>query len=211
MRMHDYVTSVVLLLASGCSDFASASPTPDAGADGSWPMTDRDGAAEPDREPDAESGIDADASAPRDLDAGAMHEDSGAASFVVCPQSLEPTYPSIDRLVFKRSCGTEGTTCHSSEGAIYSGGLDLESDAWAQLLGPAGTGEPANNIEGSAGDLLRVLPGDAAASFLLIKLQTIVPNDPEYGSGMPFGAPGSVCPEAVRAVSQWINAGASRQ
>ena len=54
----------------------------------------------------------------------------------------------------------------------------------------------------------QVLPADASGSFLIIKLKTSIGNDEGYGAGMPFGSWGDVCPEAIAAVSQWIEAGA---
>jgi hypothetical protein len=124
----------------------------------------------------------------------------------VCPPSVEPTFASIRQAVFEASCETAGA-CHSTEGAVNSGQLDLQTDPYEALLGD-GTGVPANNISGSDKGLVRVAPGDPENSFLVIKLRTMVPDDPKYGSGMPFGNPGSVCDKTRTAVSDWIRAGA---
>lgn len=133
---------------------------------------------------------------------------SDAGTYAVCASGVEPTFASLDAALFKVSCGTAGSACHSAAGSIYSGGLDLQGDAYAALVGDGGV--RANNIAGSATGLLRVKPGSPAESFLYLKLTTARPDDARYGSGMPFGAPGSVCPETVQAVATWINQGARR-
>ena len=68
----------------------------------------------------------------------------------------------------------------------------------------------ANNIAGSVRNLRRVVPGDAASSFLLIKLMTTSQNDPRYGAGMPLPGPGGLCPSAQDAIQAWITTGAQR-
>ena len=76
------------------------------------------------------------------------------------------------------------------------------------LLGDGG-GAAAQNIAGSATGLVRMKPFDPAHSFLLIKLSTTARADPAFGHGMPFPAPGSVCPATLQAIADWIDAGAS--
>ena len=131
-----------------------------------------------------------------------------AGSYAVCASGVQPTFASLDAKVFKVSCGTGTTGCHSTVGSVYSGGLDLQGDAFAALVGDGGV--PANNIAGSETGLLRVKPGSAAQSFLYLKLTTTRPDDARYGSGMPFGTPGSVCPDTLQAVATWIDQGAPR-
>jgi hypothetical protein len=126
----------------------------------------------------------------------------------VCPDGLEPRFGSIEPKVIRVSCGVSTTGCHSTEGSVNSGGLDMESDPWLHLLGPDGTGQPANNQEGTVKGLLRVKPGDPDNSFLVIKLSTKTNTSPEYGSGMPFPTPGDVCPETLETIKVWIAAGA---
>ena len=128
--------------------------------------------------------------------------------FVVCARGVAPTFASIQAKVLAVSCGTGGSACHSSEGALFSGELDLETDAYRNLLGPDGKGAPANNIEGDVTGLLRVAPGNPDASFLVTKLVTTTTSDAHYGAGMPFDAPGDVCPETLAAIRTWIAAGA---
>ena len=129
--------------------------------------------------------------------------------FAVCAHGIAPTFASIQAKVLTVSCGTAGSACHSSEGAIYSGGLDLAADAYRNLLGTDGKGAPANNIEGDVTGLLRVAPGNPDASFLLIKLITTTKTDAHHGAGMPFDSPGDVCPETLAAIRAWIADGAA--
>ena len=134
----------------------------------------------------------------------------GGADAPICPPDLQPTFGSINHeILATASCGTNGSGCHSHDGALNSGGLDLSTDPYHALLGADGGGAPAENIAGNAGHpLLRVVPGDPANSFLVIKLTTTSSSDPRYGSGMPFNAPGSICPSAIETIEQWIDAGA---
>jgi len=144
------------------------------------------------------------------------------AGFAVCPPDVDATFGSIyTQILSTPSCGTNNPiTCHSSSGSLSAGNLlDLSLDAgavavYAALLGADGGGYLSTNEDhppGSEGgvSVLRVVPGDAAASMLYIKLTTKSSNDPQYGSGMPLTAPGSVCPATLAAVQGWINAGAS--
>lgn len=132
------------------------------------------------------------------------------ASFVVCPCSVRPTFTSLRSEIFQASCGTNRPgSCHSVDGALNSGGLDFATDAHAALLGTNGQGATAENIAGSARPLVRVKPGDADHSFLTIKLSTKTATDARYGSGMPFGTSGSICPTALAAIRAWIAAGAA--
>jgi hypothetical protein len=134
------------------------------------------------------------------------------AGVVICP-TLDPTFDSIrTNLLNTDTCGSDRSgKCHSSGGAIYSGGLDYTVDASAlyeEFLGDSGLGQRAENIAGNDTNLLRVVPGNANASFLYIKLVTHSKADPTYGSGMPQDYPGAMCATSVAAVEQWINNGA---
>jgi hypothetical protein len=133
---------------------------------------------------------------------------AGCSSGEICP-NLQPHFSSIKTQLLQQSCGTGmAGKCHSVGGAQFSGGLDYATDPYVALLGTSGLGAPAQNIKGSVMNLLRVKPGDPANSFLVIKLKTSSSMDPQYGSGMPFNAPGTVCSTAVDTISQWIMAGA---
>jgi hypothetical protein len=157
----------------------------------------------------AEKGTDAGCSTSQSCDAAAACDgDSCAASFAVCPAGLEPTFDSIRSKILDVSCGTSGSNCHSMQGGGDSGGLVLSLDPYAALLGSDGTGARASNISGSVRGLRRVVPGDPDQSFLIIKLSTKVLNDPSYGAGMPRTAPGSLCPETLAVIRDWIAAGA---
>jgi hypothetical protein len=138
----------------------------------------------------------------------------GGASYAVCPPDLDASYQALLTQMFVATgCGSDRTlNCHSASGAAPSGTGNLLdfSDASAiydQLLGADGGGYYSTNLSGSA-HVLRVVPGDASASMLYIKLTLKTSADPLYGAGMPQDFPGSVCPEALDAVRQWIDQGA---
>jgi hypothetical protein len=128
-----------------------------------------------------------------------------------CP-ALEPRLSSIDKGLFRVSCGISGAkaiNCHSRDGAASASGLDLSTDPFDNLVN-----RPARNL-GATQHLqtfILVTPNDASpeASFLVRKLQLTDPAHPLYGSGMPADAPGSICAEAVAVVAQWIAQGAQR-
>ena len=129
-----------------------------------------------------------------------------------CP-ALEPKLSSIDKGLFRVSCGTSGAkaiNCHSRDGAATSSGLDLSVDPYTNLIDRVAQnrGATTHNIP----TFILVTPGDGSPerSFLVRKLQLIDPANPVYGSGMPADAPGSICPEAVTVVQQWIAQGAQR-
>lgn len=133
-----------------------------------------------------------------------------AEPWTVCPDDLQPTYADIHARVLSQSCGTGGTGCHSAEGGVYSGGLDMETDAHLALLGPDGLGAPAQNIEGSVTGLRRVVPGVPDESLIIFKLSTTNESEGPYGRGMPRPTPGSICPESLDAIRLWIEGGALR-
>jgi hypothetical protein len=132
-----------------------------------------------------------------------------------CP-NLQPTFSSfLTQVASTSTCGTNMQfNCHSSGGSGPMGTgnlLDFTLDAgdvYAELLGDGG-GAPSTNIAGDAGPVPRVVPGDAGASMLYIKLTLTSRSDPRYGSGMPLTAPGSLCPAVVGAVKTWIDQGAA--
>lgn len=132
--------------------------------------------------------------------------------FVVCPPALAPSFDDLLTRVFSTStCGTDNPhSCHSTSGSGPKGAgdlLDFTLDAgavYAELVG-----HNATNISGDT-PIVRVVPGDAGASMLYVKLTLTTASDPHYGAGMPLTAPGSVCPEALDAVRTWIEQGAKR-
>lgn len=118
-------------------------------------------------------------------------------------------FSTIRDTTFTKSCAV--AFCHDSQGASFSGGLNLSpSVAYAQLVGAAST-----NAAAAAAGLPRVAPGDPDASFLLRKICRSalgselcpVPLTPAFGGPMPLVGP--VLTEAeVRQIRDWILAGA---
>jgi hypothetical protein len=146
-------------------------------------------------------------------DGGTAEAEAGPSA---CPD-LQPTFSSfLTKVASTSTCGTNMQfNCHSSSGAGVMGTgnlLDFTLDAGAvytELLGPDGGGAPSTNLAGNAGHIPRVVPGDAGASMLYIKLTLTSSSDPKYGSGMPLTAPGSLCPAVTDAVKTWIDQGAA--
>lgn len=99
--------------------------------------------------------------------------------------------------IFTAQCATPG--CHG--GAVLAGDLDLrEGASYAALVDVAPL-----NLDAAEDGLLRVDPGDANASFLLIKVAGTPPI--EYGAQMPWFAP-PLSESEVETIRSWINAGA---
>jgi hypothetical protein len=141
-------------------------------------------------------------------DAGLVAE----AGFAVCPDAMVASFDSIyaQMLSPAATCGSGSDSCHSKTAATNINGLDYsqgEEGVYLELVGDGG-GVPADNIAGAAKGVLRVVPGDAGASMLYIKLTLTTSDSPLYGSGMPLTDPGSVCPAALAAVKTWIDDGA---
>jgi hypothetical protein len=142
----------------------------------------------------------------------------GGPMYVVCLPGLDASFGSLYTQMFSTSsCGTDRPlNCHSGSGASPRGTgnlLDFEAGAaqvYAELLGPDGGGHRSTNLAGSLTHVLRVVPGDASASMLYIKLMLTTSADPQYGAGMPLDYPGSVCPATIDAVKTWINEGAAQ-
>ncbi len=143
--------------------------------------------------------------------------DAGStASYAVCPPGIDASFGSIyTQMLSTASCGANNGGCHEENveaGVFPTSNLAYwandASAVYAELLGDGG-GAPAFNADHPDVHLLRVVPFDAGASMLYIKLTLVdASNDPRYGAGMPLTAPGSVCPAVLSAVAGWINAGA---
>ena len=128
-----------------------------------------------------------------------------------CP-ALEPKLSSIDKGLFRVSCGVSGEkaiNCHSSGGAASSSGLDLSTDPFTNLVNRTGRNLGAT-VHLQTFILVKPEDDSPEGSFLVRKLQLTDPANPQYGSGMPADAPGTICPEAVAVVRQWIAQGAQR-
>jgi hypothetical protein len=157
-------------------------------------------------------------------DAGPGPTDGGDASYAVCPPGLDASFTDLLTRVMstQASCGTATPyNCHSPSGAAPNGAGNLLNFALADSgqeggLDPAAIyAELVNHsdthvwcVGGTCPSLDRVVPGDAGASLLYIKLTLTTTTDPNYGSGMPLSTPGSVCPEALDAFKTWIDQGA---
>lgn len=141
-------------------------------------------------------------------------------SYAVCPEGIDASFGSIYTMLLSTpstgsGCGTsDPQTCHSTKGSLAAGSLldfSLEAGAvYAELLGPDGGGRRSTDEDYPDADILRVVPGDAGASMLYVKLTIDSGNEFPYGSGMPLDTPGSVCPATREAVAAWINAGAPK-
>jgi hypothetical protein len=149
---------------------------------------------------------------------------AGDAGYVVCPPGLDASFSDLLGRVLstQASCGTSTQyNCHSPTGAGASGAGNLLNFALADSgvdggLDPAAIyAELVNHqdahvwcVGASCPSMERVVPGDAGASLLYIKLTLKTTADPNYGAGMPLATPGSVCPETLDAFKTWIDQGA---
>jgi hypothetical protein len=101
----------------------------------------------------------------------------------------------IQSNLFSRSCSLP--SCHRGSAAT-AGFLDLEAGrARGQLVDTAST---------SAGGWKRVVPGDAARSYLLVAIGQSAGPRPIDGV-MPVGGP-ALCADKREAIQRWIEAGA---
>jgi hypothetical protein len=137
-------------------------------------------------------------------------------SYTVCATDLDASFSSLLANVFDTpSCGTNRTNnCHSFAGSRGTGGgslLSFEGDAgdvYAELVGPDGGLIRSTDVDYFSANIPRVVPGDAGASMLYVKLTLDAGNVMPYGGGMPQQNPGSVCPAVLDAVRTWIDQGA---
>lgn len=112
-------------------------------------------------------------------------------------EGVQPTLDSIQANVFTPSCAVSG--CHTGPaGGPLPTGMDLASaDAsFANLVG-------VDSLQ-SPGDV-RVVPGDADASYLVMKIEGRAP----FGGRMPLGG-GALDATTIEAIRAWIDAGAER-
>jgi len=108
------------------------------------------------------------------------------------PGGLAPTLASIQDNVFTVSCAVPG--CHGGAGAQQGLRLDPGFSA-GSLINVASPRDP---------NLIRVVPGDPDASFLIQKLQGA---DGLLGDRMPDGGP-YLTTATVNVIRQWILDGA---
>ena len=112
--------------------------------------------------------------------------------------TIEPTFSSIEKNVFAKSCAT--SSCHGTLG--QRGGLVLTGTGIYDNLVSA---RPENETARAKG-LLRVAPGKPDSSFLIIKLTG--PRADE-GERMPVGNE-PIDAKAIEAIRTWIANGAPR-
>src|SRR2546425_8033626 len=104
---------------------------------------------------------------------------------------LAPTLDSIQANVFSVSCALSG--CHTGAGAPFGLRLDL-GFSYGNLI---------NVPSPRDSNLIRVVPGDPDASFLIQKLQ----GTQTLGNRMPDGGP-YLTTATVNVIRQWIQDGA---
>lgn len=122
--------------------------------------------------------------------AGCGEVDPCIEASVECTPLYEPTFDEIFTRTLAPSCGVEGSSCHSADGARAGLIFEDPDQAYDLLLGQSGS-EP------------RVIPGDADCSVLSVRV-----SSSNLGRQMPPGEPlssGEQC-----AIIQWIANGAQR-
>jgi hypothetical protein len=166
------------------------------------------------------------AASPPALDCG-IDADCGANAFCSAGQCLsgtktcpiiEPKFSSINKSLFRISCGTTGSNainCHARDGAASASGLDLVTDPYGSLVGqPAITTFLPPTAAGLVPPLVLVTPGDGSeqGSFLIRKLLLNTPIDPLYGAAMPADQQHypAICAPTIEVIQQWIALGAPR-
>jgi hypothetical protein len=124
-----------------------------------------------------------------------------SASLTGPTPDLEPTFSSIQRLIFQSgdSAGREAcTNCHTNVGGVPGGNLVLlNAAAYDQLVNRPSAGRPA---------LMLVRPGDPEASYLIHKLEG---RPTIEGLRMPLNPP-FLTASQIDVIRSWIAAGAPR-
>jgi hypothetical protein len=123
-----------------------------------------------------------------------------------------PTFTSVYRTIIESHC----TGCHHPGGSgVTVGQLDMSAQdlAYADLVGVAaqGTGAGASGVTCASAmpPLVRVVPGDAAASLLFNKVDAkLAGTTPLCGSPMPPGTAPALTEDEVFLIAAWIDAGA---
>jgi len=120
--------------------------------------------------------------------------DQNGQPFRPPPTGLQPTLASIQDNVFTVSCAVPG--CHGGAGAQQGLRLDPGFSA-GSLINVASPRDP---------NLIRVVPGNPDASFLIQKLD----GTQTLGDRMPDGGP-YLTTATVNVIRQWIQDGAPTQ
>lgn len=115
--------------------------------------------------------------------------------------STRATLPDLQETIFDTTCAL--SNCHDTDGAPFSGGLNLASGAAFDEL----VGVPTTNAVAAAAGMLRVDPGNPDASFLMTKITLPGAVDPESGSRMPLGQE-PLTDEQIERIRAWILRGA---
>ncbi|MCI0516628.1 MAG: hypothetical protein L0Y45_02225 [Woeseiaceae bacterium] len=116
---------------------------------------------------------------------------------VMRPVIMGPTLDEIQSAVFGPTCSNGG--CHSGGGATLPTAMDLTS---SQASFDNLVNVPSLQAQGE----IRVVPGDADASYLIQKLE----GTAAVGARMPFGSPDPLDPALIAQIRQWIADGAMR-
>jgi hypothetical protein len=115
--------------------------------------------------------------------------------------NLDATFSSIQSTIFEASDSSGRpacTDCHNTRFAPFNGGLDLSRDlAYANLVGVASRGKSG---------AVRVIPGDAANSYLIHKLDG---RSGIVGLRMPTSGP-YLTTGQISVIERWIELGARR-
>jgi hypothetical protein len=106
---------------------------------------------------------------------------------------LQPTFSSIRTQIFQVWC----TSCHTGVGRVPEGGLRLDANvAYSELVNAQSVGRPST---------VRVVPGNADASYLVHKLQG---RSDIAGDRMPLGGP-YLSQTDIDVIRSWIAQGAA--
>jgi hypothetical protein len=101
----------------------------------------------------------------------------------------DPSFAADIQSIFNNSCISSG--CHNAGAA--GGMVLLQGQSYANLVNAASTQEPGKT---------RVIPGDSANSYIVIKLEGRQTN----GSRMPLG--GTLNSNSIQNVKNWVDKGA---
>jgi hypothetical protein len=126
--------------------------------------------------------------------------DESLPDFAGPSPNLEPTFSSIQSEIFARRDLADRPAClecHTSQGRTPTGGMDLSADAYDNLVGFPSRGRP---------EVLRVVPGDPEASYLLHKLEG---RSGIVGARMPQRGP-YLTDNQIFIIRRWIERGAPR-
>lgn len=110
------------------------------------------------------------------------------------------TFSGINTQILQPSCAAF-SSCHSTAGQNSAGKLNLMVDPYNALVNAA-----SDNAKALGEGKLRVKPGDAANSFLVIKL-ALTSTTTGYGDPMPQVNP-ALPKEQIDGIKAWIAAGA---